>query len=93
MIAIMEKRRDTDSKGDDPRGAARRAEICRVTWKGVSSWQHVIDACATLRIYQARRFGLAAWREVCYGFRTPRPKAARPKALYDDEAHAGRRMR
>ena len=53
-----------DSKGDDPGGAARHAEICRFTWKGVLSWQHIDNKCGVLRNYKERRFGLAAWREV-----------------------------
>ena len=64
MIAVKEKRIDTDSKGDDPGGAARRTEICGVTWRGISIWQHVSNERRVLRSYEERCFGSAAWREV-----------------------------
>ena len=64
MIAVKEKRRDTDQEDDSPEGAARCAEFCRVSWQAVLRWQHFGDACKILRSYEARRFGLAAWQKV-----------------------------
>ena len=59
-----EKSRDTKSKGVDPGGAARRAQVCRVKWRGVLSWQHVGKVCGVQRTYKERRSGLLLWIEV-----------------------------
>ena len=63
MAAFQKKRRDT-SHEDDSSGDAETRRVCGVEWRSGLSWQHVGDACGSLRTYEARRFGLAAWQEV-----------------------------
>ena len=63
-IKMIVGRRDTDSKGDSPEGAAERAELCVVMRQGILSRQHVGNMCGVLRSYKEGRFGLVAWREV-----------------------------
>ena len=64
IIWVKEKRRDTDSEGDSPGVAARRAELCGVTPRGVLSWQHFGNVYGVLRTYEEGRFGSVMWQEV-----------------------------
>ena len=61
ILAVEEKRRDTDREEDSPGGAARRTELCRITFL---TRQYVGDVCRVSRTYEEGFFGLVAWQEV-----------------------------
>lgn len=60
----LEKKRGRSSEEDDPGGAARCTESCRVVGRGYLAQQYDGNVSKILRGHDASRFDLAAWREV-----------------------------